>query len=69
MVCIYNGILLSHKKNEILPYVAIWMNLENIMLSKIRQRQILHDIIYIQNLKKKQMTEYAKQTQTHRCRK
>ena len=57
------------KKNEILPYAAICINLENIMLSKIRQRQILHDIIYIQNLKKTQMTEYAKQTQTHRCRK
>ena len=57
------------KKNEILLYVAIWMNLENIMLSEIIQRQILHDIIYIQNLKKTQMTEYAKQTQTHRCRK
>ena len=57
------------KKNEILLYVAIWMNSENIMLSEIIQRQILHDIIYIQNLKKTQMTEYAKQTQTHRCRK
>ena len=51
MVHIYNGILLRHK-NEILPYVAVWMNLENIRLSEIRQGQILHDIIYIQNLKK-----------------
>ena len=27
------------KKNEILPFTAMWMNLENIMLSKIRQRK------------------------------
>ena len=32
------------KRNRILPFVAMWMNLENIMLSKISQRQILYDI-------------------------
>ena len=30
----YNGILLSHKKNEILPLVAIWMELEIIILNE-----------------------------------
>ena len=35
MAHIYNGILLSHKKNEILPFSAMWMDLENIMLSEI----------------------------------
>ena len=27
---IYNGILLSHKKNEILSFAAIWMDIANI---------------------------------------
>ena len=34
-----NGILLSHKKNEILPFVTTWMNLKSIMLSEISQRK------------------------------
>ena len=37
---IYNGILLSHKKNENLPFVAAFMHLEDIMLSEISQRKI-----------------------------
>ena len=33
-VHLYNRILLGHKKNEILPYVTAWMDLEGIMLSE-----------------------------------
>ena len=36
VVCMYNGILVI-KKNEILPFVTAWMDLEGVMLSEIRQ--------------------------------
>ena len=40
VVHIYNGTLLSHKKNKIMPFAAIWMGLEIIILNDIvRQRK------------------------------
>ena len=35
----YNGILLSHKRNEIMPSAATWMDLEIIILSKVSQKE------------------------------
>ena len=35
MVRIYNGILLSHKKNEVMSSAATWMQLEIIILSEV----------------------------------
>ena len=35
VVHIYNGILLSHKKNEITSFVATWMDLKTIILSEV----------------------------------
>ena len=35
----YNGLLLSHKKNEILPFATTWMDLDIIILSEVSQRK------------------------------
>ena len=37
------------KKNDIMSFVAIWMDLEMIILSAVRQRQIYH--LYVESEK------------------
>ena len=39
LVRTYNGILLSYKKNEIIPFAATRMQLEIIILSKESQKE------------------------------
>ena len=47
----HRGVLVSHKKNEILPFATTWVDLEGIiMLSEISQRKTntLHYHLYVQ---------------------
>ena len=61
VVYMHNGILFSHKKNEILPFTTTWMELEGITFSEISQTEknkycmfsLIHGIYKI-----KQMNEY-----------
>ena len=39
VVYVYSGILLSHTKNDILPFAMIWMEPESVKLSKVSQRK------------------------------
>ena len=41
------------KMNEILLFAVMWMELENILLSKISQRQMPYDFIHTWNLRNK----------------
>ena len=43
--------ILAIKKNEIMPFAATWMELEIIILSEVRERQI-YDMSCMWNLKK-----------------
>ena len=38
VVHIYNRILLSHKKNEIMPFAATWVELETLILSEVSHK-------------------------------
>ena len=45
----HNGILLSYKKNEVMPFAATWMNIEIIISSEVSQKQTYkyHKILLI----------------------
>ena len=38
-VSVLNGILLNHKKNEIMPFTATWMDLEIIIMNEVSQKE------------------------------
>ena len=53
---IYNGILLSHKRNEIELFLVMWMDLESVIQSEVSQKEIKNTIcyhIYMESKKKK----------------
>ena len=39
MVHVYNGILVSHKKDKLMPFAASWMDLEALILSEVSQKE------------------------------
>ena len=38
-IYIHSGILLSHKKNKIMPFAVTWMELETLVLSEVSQKE------------------------------
>ena len=55
VVCIYNGILLSHTRNSFESALMMWMKLEPIIQSEVSQKkkkQLLHINPYIWNLER-----------------
>ena len=71
VVHVYSGILLSQEKNELMPYIVPWMDLEIIILSEVSQRKtsITQYHLYVESKKMIQMNLFIKQKQTHRFQK
>ena len=49
-IYIHNGLSLNHKKTQITPFAATWMQLDIIILSEVRKSKE-NDIKYLCNLK------------------
>ena len=64
MWCIYTMEYYSaFKKNEILPFATMWMELEGIMLSEIRERQKSYDFTHMRTLRDKTDEHKGRETE------
>ena len=68
---IHRAVLLSLRKNETMPYVATWMDLESVILNDIRQteeqKHLRSFILKIKNVMV-QVLLLTNQKETHRLR-
>ena len=64
---VYNGILLSHKKNKTMPFAATWMQQEIITLIEVSQKEKYHMISHAES-KIRQMNLSMKQEKKIRDR-
>ena len=64
IVHIYSGILFSCQKNEILPFTATRMDLEIIILTKVRHTEtnVIYYHLYVESKKVIQINFFTKQT-------
>ena len=58
VVHINNGVLFSHKKNEIMPFAATWMDIGIIVLSEVsyRKTNIIWYHLYVESKKRYKQT-------------
>ena len=71
MYTYHNGILLNHKKNEIMSFSTIWMDLDIIILSEVHQRKtyIIRNHLYVKSKNMIEINLFTKEKQTHKHRK
>ena len=56
VVCVYNGILLTIKRNEIELFVVSWLHLESVIQSEVSQKEKnkYHMLTHTYGIKKKE---------------